>query len=553
MANPIRLRKLPVWNPGLTGGAAPPVVESMPWKRVNRLPDDTPPVDLSRGRPWDQSLTTGTPLSQIVVVQSLTKTESNSTSSLQSVAFGSSPTTGNTIIVFIAMGGTAGVSSITDTQGNSYSVDVTASGQAGKFSTIWHASNITGGAAFKITVNVSFGPTAMVFGAVEVSGLAVASLDKTNSNVGTATTTPTTGSVTTTHDSELVAIVTAEASNLITFTEPTGFTSRVQESGATFINMDGATKVLGVISTLNPQWTTTNAQFSACIATYNAGTAANADNIPWFSWRPENRLRLLEKVDTWSFEELWFTSVEWGPGVVTGTPLQQIEFAPWKIRRSPETLQRLLDTLAVTFEDVRQTVKTWAPGFTAAGIAQVENIPWKIRRSPETLRALLETLGVTFDEIRQTVKTWGPGDNTGTPAAPSVQIPWKSTLSKEDRFSLLADPRFVTFDQLKPSSVIPIGPILPPINVVGGFGLVPRVPDIRTAVGQDRLRRHTEIVASILNSLQRRGDIKSTGADSYKLAYTPGAPGNWMGIAPTDFATALDRIAAALATLGQKP
>ena len=53
---------------------------------------------------------------------------------------------------------------------------------------------------FKVTVTMTAVGQDMTFGAVEVSGLTNSSpLDQTNGNAASATTTPTTGGVTTTH------------------------------------------------------------------------------------------------------------------------------------------------------------------------------------------------------------------------------------------------------------------------------------------------------------------------------------------------------------------
>jgi hypothetical protein len=46
---------------------------------------------------------------------------------------------------------------------------------------------------------------------------------------------------------------------------------------------------------------------------------------------------------------------------------------------------------------------------------------------------------------------------------------------------------------------------------------LPRVPDISTAYGQDRLRRFTELVQTIFNSLFGNGDLVQTGQNTYSL------------------------------------
>jgi hypothetical protein len=53
--------------------------------------------------------------------------------------------------------------------------------------------------------------------------------------------------------------------------------------------------------------------------------------------------------------------------------------------------------------------------------------------------------------------------------------------------------------------------------VIGKNPLICRVPDIQTAIGQDRLRRFTEQVANLFDALLRRGDIIQAGASGFQI------------------------------------
>lgn len=58
----------------------------------------------------------------------------------------------------------------------------------------------------------------------------------------------------------------------------------------------------------------------------------------------------------------------------------------------------------------------------------------------------------------------------------------------------------------------------PPTPVPGLLkGLIPRVPDIDTQYGKDRLRHTTEIISNILNSLIRLGFITQTSPEAWTL------------------------------------
>lgn len=100
----------------------------------------------------------------------------------------------------------------------------------------------------------------------------------------------------------------------------------------------------------------------------------------------------------------------------------------------------------------------------------------------------------------------------------------------------------VTDDEVGARLIPPPPPPSPPPTHNRLF--VPRVPDIDTARGKDRLRYHTEVVQNILNSLIAQGLIEQTGPASYTIVglggtyYAPGLlspyagagipPGGWL-------------------------
>ncbi len=70
-----------------------------------------------------------------------------------------------------------------------------------------------------------------------------------------------------------------------------------------------------------------------------------------------------------------------------------------------------------------------------------------------------------------------------------------------------------------------------------------------------RTRQHERVVAEILNCLIRNGQLPRTAVEVWELGYVPGDYLHWADVVdlPGTVAEALDRIAVALAALGQKP
>jgi hypothetical protein len=184
----------------------------------------------------------------IAIVQTLAASETSNSTSLQSSAFGSSPTTGNTIAVAVTgVNNTSTTTlSLTDTEGNSYvcalcngysngATDVISNPASNNissgtsFASLWYAENITGGSSFKITATwgASGASSAIDISAAEISGLGSSvTTDVTQAGNG-ASSDPATGSFSTSNANDVILLaMTGITSSLsgATITLPSGFT-----------------------------------------------------------------------------------------------------------------------------------------------------------------------------------------------------------------------------------------------------------------------------------------------------------------------------------------
>ena len=229
----------------------------------------------------------------ISVVQSLTPTHSSgNTTAFTSGAFGSSVTGGNTLLVAVWYEGSAvnpSVSSVTDNVSgspNTYVKDATVTAPNSlDVCDVWRASNVTGGASFDFTVNLS--NSIVTVTALEVSGLANASpLDGSGStNSGAAGTggSPSTGTFSTTNANDLLLCTFAggfvKSDNVTTV--PSGFTDDQQVNNSTIEGGDLCHKIVSATQTgIDPTWSCTdNAGAWAAIAlAYKATGAAPVPN-----------------------------------------------------------------------------------------------------------------------------------------------------------------------------------------------------------------------------------------------------------------------------------
>lgn len=223
----------------------------------------------------------------ISVVQSLSPVAGNNVPSLQSGAFGSPITSGNTIFVFI--GWYNSTPTVSDTSGNTYVQDDTISGNADSLrkAFVFRCSNCTGGSNFKITVTPASGSSYIAFTACEVSELTNSSpedVSSTNSSdMGTAITT---GAFTTTNANNIIFAFSAVINTTLrTYTAtPTGFTLIGKQDGTTTIDIDARYQIVSLIqSGINPSWTLNGGDnWLAIGSSYKAAAAAGGGPFPWY-------------------------------------------------------------------------------------------------------------------------------------------------------------------------------------------------------------------------------------------------------------------------------
>lgn len=183
-----------------------------------------------------------------------------------SVSWGANTTTGNLIVVGVALTNAAvlgTVTSITDNQSNTYTKAV-----AGTQSSLgdvlgvelWYATNIVGGAG-SVTVNHTIDNCAMF--AREYTGYTT--LDVTNSALGSSTTPNSGTSAATTRASELVVIVTGDDKGA----------TQTWAAAGNYVDMIGTATTLTGLSMEDQFITTTGAQ----TGTLTLGAAANWDAL----------------------------------------------------------------------------------------------------------------------------------------------------------------------------------------------------------------------------------------------------------------------------------
>ncbi|PYU17714.1 MAG: hypothetical protein DMG29_00330, partial [Acidobacteria bacterium] len=185
-------------------------------------------------------------------------------------------TTGDTLLVGVETNNDVAISSITDTQGNTYVRDAAFAGAPNRLS-IWRASNITGGAVPVVTINFVAKETATAVVA-EYNGIAsVSPFDQTASNNQFGATSYTSGTTpATTQATELVfGVHMNRSTNLGTWTPAGGFTTVLEQDNATskhqfqvqdqFVTTTGAFASTGTHSTA--------VTITSLVATYKVGAA----------------------------------------------------------------------------------------------------------------------------------------------------------------------------------------------------------------------------------------------------------------------------------------
>ena len=191
----------------------------------------------------------------------------------QPVTFTSSVAAGDLIVVVVAtidqaIAGQGGESGVADNKGNTYTRAVINSTTVDglSHSSIWFATNVTGGSSFTITVTGSTSTTAYAVLAYEYSGLSSVSLDKTAiGNASVAGTVVSTGSVTTTGAHEIVvAASTFDDFVSAPATAGTGFTKEQEFS-------DGSTNEVAV----------SEDEITSATGTFGSSLLSYASSVTW--------------------------------------------------------------------------------------------------------------------------------------------------------------------------------------------------------------------------------------------------------------------------------
>jgi hypothetical protein len=199
-------------------------------------------------------------------------------------AFGSNTTAGNAIFVtlggFNGGGNAANPTSITDTQGNTFTRDVTMIGSSTlglqRIDFIASAPNIAGGAD---TITVTF-PTSNYYArgiVTEVSGLAISSMLDGTPGTNTATSTSATASTTTSApDTIVIGHMAAIVAATRTLTPAVGWTQLGEfETGGSGPPFNAVYGLQSGAGTYTPTWTiNTSTEWQAVCAAYKASAAA---------------------------------------------------------------------------------------------------------------------------------------------------------------------------------------------------------------------------------------------------------------------------------------
>ena len=224
----------------------------------------------------------------IAFVQSITGS-ANSTS-IPTSAFSSPTATGNLIVVAISGGSSVnGVTSVTDTAGNTYAKIFSAANSSLAILDMWYAANITGVGSNVVTVTRS-SAVLTVLAACEYSGIAAVPLDVWVTGTASGVTAAASGSTaTTTVANELVVGgVGTGAAGTTTATAGSGYGNLVQKSGASlFVAQES--KAVSSTGTQSAAFTLGSADYSVCGCTTFKGAPDPIGDINCISKQAVNR------------------------------------------------------------------------------------------------------------------------------------------------------------------------------------------------------------------------------------------------------------------------
>lgn len=192
-------------------------------------------------------------------------------------------TSGNTMIVVVGDNSNSSavghVSTITDSQGNTYVQAVGVAQSTNTNCEIWYAKNITGGTTPTVTITLSAAATENGVIVREYSGLdTISPLDQTNSGAGTTgATLSSSATSTTTQANELVVAGGVQTNGTSSWSLGSGYGNLDQKSNAFASNVSVAAEDQTVSSTGTYTgtfgWSGSNGSWCVVIATFKAATA----------------------------------------------------------------------------------------------------------------------------------------------------------------------------------------------------------------------------------------------------------------------------------------
>lgn len=191
------------------------------------------------------------------------KVSSSSTNSLQSGAAVTAPTTGNMLVVLVAIannGNIPQVTSVTDTASNVFTKDRTIGDSGGSVNvSVWRKFSCATTATYKVTVNINVVGSACVFAVLEWSPAGIFTVDGGNSAAPAgASTSPAPGSATPSTTADVAIAVAATFSAADTWTQPSGFNRAATDTGATAsCSCDLDYLLLSSGAAINPTWSIT--------------------------------------------------------------------------------------------------------------------------------------------------------------------------------------------------------------------------------------------------------------------------------------------------------
>ncbi len=225
----------------------------------------------------------------IVVVQNDGNYSAAGAASL-SVNLAALPTVGNALLIGIALfqnTGGSDVTSVTDNQtGNTYVKIAESAETSGEVAMIYACESIASASGtFTLTVNTNSANDYMTVGVAEISGLAAAPVDVTDTVTSAVnTTTPSIGPTAATAQADEIAfgVLCCIGANPTNLSSPAGYTNVYVQQNTTYQVASIDYEILSATGTLNPTWTAgsgTQNGWSIALATFKAASGSTLFNL----------------------------------------------------------------------------------------------------------------------------------------------------------------------------------------------------------------------------------------------------------------------------------